>query len=120
MITTRRRASTALAAAAMAGAAFVAAGRAAPATQQKTAPRFFPMAVWYGGGKARAPMLEREARSKKEIWRKDIREIKAAGFNTVRAWIDWASGQPVEERYDFETLDVLLELAAEEGLQLAL
>ena len=20
-------------------------------------PRFFPMAVWYGGGKARAPML---------------------------------------------------------------
>ena len=120
MITPRWRASTALAAAAMAGAALFAAGRAAPAAQQKTAPRFFPMAVWYGGGKARAPMLERDARSKKEIWRKDIREIKAAGFNTVRAWIDWASGQPVEERYDFETLDVLLELAAEEGLKLAL
>lgn len=26
---------------------------------------FFPMAVWYGGGKARAPMLERDARAKK-------------------------------------------------------
>ena len=73
--------------------------------------RFFPMAVWYGGGKARAPMLEGRAREKKEIWRKDIRQIKALGFNAVRAWIDWASGQPKEGAYDFETLDVLLELA---------
>ena len=55
---------------------------------------FFPMAVWYGGGKARAPMLERDARSKKETWRKDVEQIKSLGFNTVRAWIDWASGEP--------------------------
>jgi beta-galactosidase len=82
--------------------------------------RFFPVAVWYGGGKARAPMLERQARSKKETWRKDIQQIKALGFNTVRAWIDWASGQPAEGTYDFETLDVLLELAGEEGLKLVL
>src|SRR5918999_1187370 len=82
--------------------------------------RFFPMAVWYGGGKARAPMLEPEPRSKKEIWRKDVRQIKALGFNTVRAWIDWASGQPAEARYDFDTLDVLLELAEEEQLKLLL
>jgi beta-galactosidase len=82
--------------------------------------RFFPMAVWYGGGKARAPMLERGARSKKDIWRKDVEQIKALGFNTVRAWIDWASGQPVEGTYDFETLDVLLELAEETGLKLVL
>jgi beta-galactosidase len=81
---------------------------------------FLPVAVWYGGGKARAPMLERQARSKKESWRKDIRQIKALGFNTVRAWIDWASGQPAEDRYDFETLDVLLELAEEEQLKLVL
>jgi beta-galactosidase len=82
--------------------------------------RFFPMAVWYGGGKARAPMLERDARSKKELWRADIRAIKRLGFNTVRSWIDWASGEPAEGRYDFETLDVLLELAEEEGLRLVL
>ena len=82
--------------------------------------RYFPMAVWYGGGKARAPMLERDARSKKETWRKDVEQIKALGFNTVRAWIDWASGQPVEPTYDFETLDVLLELAEETGLKLVL
>ena len=55
---------------------------------------FLPMAVWYGGGKARAPMLERDARAKKETWRKDIRQIKALGFNTVRTWIDWATGEP--------------------------
>lgn len=83
-------------------------------------PRFFPMAVWYGGGKARAPMLEGHAREKKEIWRKDLQQIKALGFNTVRAWIDWASGQPKEGVYDFETLDVLLQLAEEEHLRLVL
>lgn len=81
---------------------------------------FFPVAVWYGGGKARAPMLEGAAREKKELWRKDVRQIKALGFNTVRAWIDWASGQPAEGQYDFATLDVLLELAEEEQLKLVL
>lgn len=81
---------------------------------------YFPVAVWYGGGKARAPMVESGARGKKEIWRKDIRQIKALGFNTVRAWIDWATGQPVEGKYNFETLDVLLELAEEERLKLVL
>ena len=81
-------------------------------------PRFFPMAVWYGGGKARAPMLERGARKEGDL-AKDLRQIKALGFNTVRAWIDWASGEPAEGTYHFETLDVLLELAEEEGLKLS-
>ena len=88
------------------------------ASQETT--RFFPMAVWYGGGKARAPMLEGDARSKKELWRKDVRAIKDLGFNTVRTWIDWASGEPSEGKYNFETLDVLLELAGEEGLKVVL
>jgi hypothetical protein len=39
--------------------------------------RYFPMAVWYGGGKARARMVERDARKKKELWKKDVRQIKA-------------------------------------------
>lgn len=81
---------------------------------------FFPVAVWYGGGKARAPMLERGARAKKEVWRKDIRAIKALGFNTVRTWIDWATGEPREREYHFENLDVILELAEEEGLKVFL
>jgi beta-galactosidase len=92
----------------------------APVAQSVETAKFFPVAVWYGGGKARAPMIERDARSKKEIWRKDVQQIKALGFNTVRAWIDWASGQPSERSFDFETLDVLLELAEEERLKLVL
>jgi beta-galactosidase len=78
---------------------------------------FLPMSVWYGGGKARAPMLETGARGKKELWRKDVKQIKALGFNTLRTWIDWATGEPREKQYNFETLDVLLELAEEEGLR---
>jgi beta-galactosidase len=77
----------------------------------------FPMAVWYGGGKARAPMLEPRPREKREAWRRDLEQIKGLGFNTVRCWVDWASGQPSEARYAFDTLEVILELAEEVGLQ---
>ena len=81
---------------------------------------FFPVSVWYGGGKARAPMLEKDPRAKKELWRKDIRQIKALGFNTVRTWIDWATGEPREHEYRFDNLDVVLELAQDEGLKVFL
>src|SRR3972149_4777431 len=77
----------------------------------------FPMAVWYGGGRARAPMLEADPRSKKEVWRRDLKQIKALGFNTIRSWVDWASGEPVPGQYRLDTLDVLLSLAEEEGLK---
>jgi beta-galactosidase len=77
----------------------------------------FPMAVWYGGGKARAPMLEANPRAKKEEWRRDLRQIKALGFNTVRCWTSWASGEPSPGEYRLDTLDVLLSLAEEEGLK---
>ncbi len=79
-------------------------------------PAVFPMAVWYGGGKARAPMLEPDPRGQKEAWRADLRQIKALGFNAIRCWIDWASGEPAPGQYRFDTIDVLLELAEEEGL----
>ena len=105
----------------VAGAAALVALLGAPAAPSaQVTERFFPMAVWYGGGKARAPMLEPDAREKKEAWRRDLRQIRSLGFNTVRAWIDWASGEPAEQAYRFDTLDVLLELAEEEGLRLVL
>ncbi len=85
-----------------------------------SAEEFFPVAVWYGGGKARAPMLEPDARSKKEIWRRDLKQIKSLGFNAIRCWIDWATGEPAEKQYRFDTLDVLLELAEQEGLKVVL
>jgi beta-galactosidase len=80
-------------------------------------PPVFPMAVWYGGGKARAPMLEADPHAKKEEWRRDLKQIRALGFNSVRCWIDWASGEPAPGRYRLDTLDVLLSLAEEEGLK---
>lgn len=79
---------------------------------------FVPISVWYGGGKARAPMLERDPRAKKELWRADLKQIKSLGFNTIRTWIDWASAEPKEGEFNFDTLDVLADLAQEEGLRM--
>jgi beta-galactosidase len=107
-----------IAVSALGAAPFVAAPRSV--TAQPAASGFLPMAVWYGGGKARAPMLERDPRAKKDAWRNDVRQIQALGFNTLRAWIDWASGEPEPGRYQFDTLDVLLELAEEHDLRVVL
>lgn len=79
--------------------------------------RVLPVSVWYGGGRARAPMLEPDARAKKEAWRADIRRIRDLGFRAFRCWVDWASAEPEPGRYDFSTLDVLLELAEQEGMR---
>lgn len=75
------------------------------------------MSVWYGGGKARAPMLERDPLSKADLWRKELAKIRELGFNTVRCWIDWATGEPEEARYNFDTIGVILKLAEEQGLK---
>lgn len=85
--------------------------------QNQRAEDFFPMSVWYGGGKARAPMLEPDPLAKVDLWRADLAQIKKLGFNTVRCWIDWASGEPEEGVYHFETIDVILKLAEEQGLK---
>lgn len=78
---------------------------------------FVPVAVWYGGGKARAPMLEADPAAHRDLWRADLQAIKATGFNTVRCWIDWASAEPRQGEYHFETLDQISDLAQELGLR---
>jgi len=78
---------------------------------------FFPVAVWYGGGKARAPMLERVDGSSAERWGKDLDQIKGVGFNTVKCWVDWATAEPQSGRFDFQNLDLLMRLAQERGLR---
>src|SRR5437588_232045 len=45
-----------------------------------SADSFYPVAVWYGGGKARAPMLERLHPTSADHWGKDLDAIKATGF----------------------------------------
>jgi beta-galactosidase len=78
---------------------------------------FFPFSVWYSGGKARAPMLSVITPQSEEIWRKDLKQIKALGFNTVRTWVEWAACEPERGKYNFENLRLLMRLAGEEGLR---
>ena len=77
-----------------------------------------PIAVWYGGGKVRAPMLDPDPHAHRDEWRSDLRQIKALGFNSVRTWVDWASAEPREGDYHLENLEQLADLAQEAGLKL--
>lgn len=79
--------------------------------------RFFPVAVWYGGGKARAPMLEAITPDSPRLWKEDLLKIKDLGFNSVRTWVEWNVGEPREGEYHLENLDLLLRLADEAGLK---
>jgi beta-galactosidase len=78
---------------------------------------FFPVSVWYSGGKARAPMLEEVNGDSRRLWKEDLEKIKGLGFNTVRTWVEWSVGEPREGEYHLENLDLLLRLAEEEGLR---
>jgi beta-galactosidase len=80
-------------------------------------PEFFPFSVWYSGGKARAPMLSVMTSASREEWRRDLQQIKALGFNTVRTWVEWANAEPRRGEYRLENLQLLLELAQEVGLR---
>ena len=78
---------------------------------------FFPISVWYSGGKARAPMLEEINTESARLWKEDLLKIKGLGFNTVRTWVEWNVGEPREGEYHLENLDLLLRLANEVGLK---
>lgn len=80
-------------------------------------PGFFPVSVWYSGGKARAPMLSDITPQSEQQWREDLRKIKGLGFNTVRTWIEWSKNEPREGEFHFENLDLMLKLAQQEGLK---
>ncbi|MDD2299294.1 MAG: beta-galactosidase [Fermentimonas sp.] len=78
---------------------------------------FFPFSVWYSGGKARAPMLSKITESSEAEWRKDLKQIKDLGFNTVRTWVEWATCEPEPGKYNFNNLELLMSLAEEVGLR---
>ena len=78
---------------------------------------FFPVAVWYSGGTARAPMLSPIGPGSEAAWRKDLTAIKELGFNTVRTWVEWSAAEAREGEFRFGQLDLLLELAQEAGLK---
>jgi beta-galactosidase len=78
---------------------------------------FFPAAVWYGGGKARAPMMSPLNSGSAAEWGRDLDQIKAVGFNTIKCWVDWATAEPTPGVFDFKNLDLLMKLAGERGLR---
>ena len=78
---------------------------------------FFPVAVWYGGGTARAPLLEAVGPGSEGAWRQDLAAMKSLGFNTVRTWIEWTACEKSEGQYDFSALELLTDLAGEAGLR---
>ncbi len=80
-------------------------------------PAFFPMAVWYSGGKARAPMLGPVDANSDRQWGGDLDQIKRVGFNTVKTWIDWSTAEPAPGVFDFKNLDLLMKLAHQRGLR---
>ncbi len=88
-------------------------------TARAATPRgdFFPVSVWYSGGKARAPMLEQINEDSSRLWKEDLLKIKSLGFNTVRTWVEWNVGEPRAGEYHLENLDLLLRLADEVGLK---
>jgi beta-galactosidase len=80
-------------------------------------PDFFPFSVWYSGGKARAPMMSELTAASRDEWRRDLQQIRALGFNTVRTWVEWSHGQPRPGEYRLDNLRLLMELAQEVGLR---
>jgi beta-galactosidase GanA len=63
-------------------------------------------------------MLEPVSAASAGVWRKDLAQIRALGFNTVRTWVEWSAGEPRQGEYHLEQLDLMLQLAQEAGLKL--
>ena len=78
---------------------------------------FFPVAVWFAGGKARAPMLSRHPRRERGQWLAQLRTIKRLGFNSVKTWVDWATAEPRPGVFDLRDLRQLLALAQQARLK---
>ena len=62
-------------------------------------------------------MLEPITPDSAQRWKDDLLKIKGLGFNTVRTWVEWSTGEPREGEYHLENLDLLLKLAQQTGLK---
>lgn len=50
-------------------------------------------------------------------WVRDLANIRAAGFNTIKIWAGWRWNNPAEGEFDFTDLQRLMDLAAENDLR---
>lgn len=55
-----------------------------------------------------------------ECWAVDLPGMKALGFNSVKYWVQWRWTHCLNDRFVFDDLDRLMDLAAENGLQVTL
>ena len=92
-------------------------GRSSLAQQERGTAPFVPIAVWYGGGTVRAPMVARDPARERDAWLKDLQAIRSLGFNSIRTWVDWASTESARGSFRFDALDQLLTLADQVGLR---
>ncbi|MGC9136519.1 beta-galactosidase [Caldivirga sp.] len=73
----------------------------------------FPVSVWYGVGSVTPPFNE-------ETIRRDLNNIKDAGFKYVRGWVNWRDTEPRPGEYDFSSVENLLRVAGDIGLKVIL
>ncbi len=78
---------------------------------------FFPISVWYGEAKARAPMLAQPTEESYKIAEMDIGNVKKLGFNAVRYWVDWLTVEPEPGVWNLDFIDRLMDLAEKNGLK---
>jgi len=79
--------------------------------------KYFPVSVWYGANRARAPMITPIRDEDKPKIEQDMRTIKEAGFNTIRFWYDWFSAESLPDVWHFDELEFLLSTADKMGLR---
>ncbi|MHA2247802.1 MAG: beta-galactosidase [Candidatus Hodarchaeales archaeon] len=78
---------------------------------------FFPISVWYGEDKARAPMLSQPTEKSYKIAQRDIENMKKLGFNSVKFWIDWLFVEPEPGVWNLDFIDNLMKLAEKNELK---
>lgn len=77
---------------------------------------FFPLAVWYGASRSRAPMMTRAPLNVNEINR-DLQNISNLGFNTVKYWVDWATCEPEAGSFSLSNVDKFLDMVNDNNLK---
>lgn len=55
-----------------------------------------------------------------ECWERDLKNIKENGFNSVKFWVQWRWTHRAENKFYFEDIDRLMDLANENGLKVTL
>ncbi len=56
----------------------------------------------------------------KEEWENDLKNMSSYGFNTVKFWVQWRWNNPSEDKFYFDDIDRLMDLAEKHKLRVML